>query len=114
MTGYWENKPNADEIAAELHDRLRVETDVHFVDRKHIVGIPNAAVAVAGKADEWCAIAYANGYKAALDDCERTDVGQLIEKIAALEGRLAFEKALRVVAERKFEQAAAVHATAPH
>lgn len=111
MAGYWENKPNADEIAAELHDRIGVETDKHFIERRHITGIPNAAVAIAGKADEWCAIAYANGYKAALDDCERADVAKLIERIASLEGRLAFEKAQRTVAERQFANAAAQVAT---
>jgi len=52
------------------------------------------------------ALAYADGYKAALDDCERADVAKLIEKIAALEGKLSFEKALRSIAERNFEQQA--------
>lgn len=107
---YWNNKPNADEIAAEIADRIRVEDDKHFVSRRHIIGVENAAVALAGKADEWCAIAYANGYKAALDDCERADVAKLIENVASLEGRLAFEKAQREIAERKFESVAAMAA----
>lgn len=109
MAGHWESKPNADEIAAELHDRIGVETDKHFIERRYITGIANAAVAIAGKADEWCAIAYANGYKAALDDCEKAEVGKLIEQIAALEGRLSFEKAKCAVAERRFDELAAHH-----
>lgn len=102
--GYWENKPNADEIAADLADALTVRHEA-------VQGIPLAAVKLAGKADEWCAIAYANGYKAALDDCERADVAKLIEQIASLEGRLAFERAQRTVAERQFANAAAQVAT---
>lgn len=97
---YWNNKPNADEIAADLADALAVRHEA-------VQGIPLAAMKIAGKADEWCAIAYVNGYKEALDDCERADVAKLIEQIASLEGRLSFEKAQRTVAERKYEQAAA-------
>lgn len=109
---YWENKPSADEIAAELADRLRAESHPHFVDRLSVAGISNAAVALAGKAEEWCAIAYANGYKAALDDCEKADVGALIERVASLEGRLAFENAQRRIAERRHDELAARYATA--
>lgn len=101
---YWNSRPSADDIATDLADTLTVRGGA-------IQGIPLAAVKIAGKADEWCAIAYANGYKEALDACERAEVGKLIERIAALEGRLAFEKASREVAERKFEPAAASRAT---
>lgn len=52
------------------------------------------------------ALAYADGYKAGLDDCDRADVSKLIEQLAALEGKLSFEKALRSIAERNFEQQA--------
>lgn len=100
---YWKNKPDADEIAAELADRLRVENG-------RIDGFGYAAVAIAGKADEWCGIAYANGYKAALDDCERADVAKLIEEVTALQSKLAFERALRSDAERRYEHAAANYA----
>lgn len=53
------------------------------------------------------AMARADGYKEALDDCDRADVAKLIAQVAVLEGRLSLQKALTTIAERKFEGQAA-------
>lgn len=53
------------------------------------------------------ALAYADGYKAALDDCERTDVAKLIEERDVLSARLSFERAFRSHHERVADERAA-------
>lgn len=58
---------------------------------------------VQAAADVAQAEAYADGYKAALDDCERADVAELLTKIDGLEGRLSFEKAKCSIAERRYD-----------
>lgn len=100
---------DADEIAVILEDRLRVETDALTVPPRHrIEGIAYAAVKIAEQADVDRGTAYAAGYSAALNDCERADVGQLVARVSELEARLAFEVVQRQIAERRYEGAAAM------
>lgn len=100
-------KPSADEIAEILDERIFLDGEV---SGPVIRGVANAAAVVAERADVWCALAYADGYAAALNDCDRAEVGKLISRVAELEGRLAFERAQRQIAERQFENAAAMAA----
>ncbi len=57
------------------------------------------------------ALAYAEGYAKALEDCDRADVGTLIKERHAAQVSLTIERALRSDSERRLEEARAWAAT---
>lgn len=84
----------------------RILSDDDVADLQRVLADHNDALGEAAQA-------FGHGYDEAMTKVDRADVASLVKDVDALKGKIAIEKALRVMAERRFAICAA-NADQPH